>query len=146
MLEARQDDPLRLARFVDAHDDLFVKSREAERELAALVRVAADERCPPAGEALEAMRSWRTLSRAGTGSTVRGRSHVARTPNRVVFSWVFAGSDELPPGTSTVEVLLTKEASGTRVDIINSGLPERERAEHAKGWRHFLGRLAHQLS
>jgi hypothetical protein len=39
-------------------------------------------------------------------------------------------------------VLLTEEAGGTRVEVIHHGLPEREQAKHAQGWRHFLGRLA----
>jgi uncharacterized protein YndB with AHSA1/START domain len=80
------------------------------------------------------------------GASVRGRYKELDPPGRVVFSWGFAGSDELPPGASTVEVMLTREAGGTRVDITHTGLPDRERAQHARGWRRFLDRLAHSCS
>jgi uncharacterized protein YndB with AHSA1/START domain len=76
------------------------------------------------------------------GAPVRGRYQELEPPNRLLFSWGFAGSDELPPGASTVEVLLTREAGGTRVEINHHGLPEGEAAKHAQGWRHFLARLA----
>jgi uncharacterized protein YndB with AHSA1/START domain len=76
------------------------------------------------------------------GAAVRGEYRELEPPHRLVFSWGFAGSEELPAGSSTVEVLLVSDSGGTRVDLIHSGLPESERARHAHGWRHFLGRLA----
>ena len=75
------------------------------------------------------------------GVRVRGRYQELEPPNRLVISWGFADSDELPPGASTLEVRLTKEAEGTRVEIRHSGLPERQAAEHRQGWRHFLAQL-----
>jgi uncharacterized protein YndB with AHSA1/START domain len=77
------------------------------------------------------------------GTAVRGRYQELEPPHRVVFTWGHAGSDELPPGASTVEVLLTAAAGGTLVEVIHVGLPEPERAKHARGWRHFLDVLAH---
>jgi uncharacterized protein YndB with AHSA1/START domain len=76
------------------------------------------------------------------GTPVRGRYQELDPPNRVVFSWGFAGSEELPPGSSTVEVLLSREHSGTRVQIVHSGLPPSRAPRHAEGWRKYLGRLA----
>jgi uncharacterized protein YndB with AHSA1/START domain len=76
------------------------------------------------------------------GAAVRGRYRELDPPHRVVFTWGVAGSDELPPDGSTVEVLLTAEAGGTLVEVVHSGLPEPERAKHARGWRHFLDLLA----
>jgi uncharacterized protein YndB with AHSA1/START domain len=73
---------------------------------------------------------------------IRGRYLELEPPNRLVFSWGVAGSDVLPAGSSTVEVCLTEEAAGTRVEIFHSGLPLDERDKHGQGWRHFLGRLA----
>jgi uncharacterized protein YndB with AHSA1/START domain len=73
---------------------------------------------------------------------VRGHYVVIDPPRRLVFTWGFVGSPELPPGASSVEVTLTKQASGTRVDLVHRGLAEPERVRHARGWRHFLGRLA----
>jgi uncharacterized protein YndB with AHSA1/START domain len=74
-------------------------------------------------------------------SAVRGRYLLLDPPRRIVFSWGFASSDELPPEASTVEVKLTKETGGTRVELVHSGLPEPERDKHAHGWHYFLARL-----
>src|SRR5206468_4791638 len=76
------------------------------------------------------------------GTPVRGRYQELDPPNRVVFSWGFAGSDELPPGSSRVEVLLTSEAGGTRVEVVHTGLPASRAQGHTKGWRRYLDRLA----
>jgi uncharacterized protein YndB with AHSA1/START domain len=75
-------------------------------------------------------------------STVGGRYLLLDPPHRIVFSWGFAGSAELPPEASTVAVTLTEEAGGTRVELVHSGLPEPERDKHSHGWRYFLARLA----
>ncbi len=63
-------------------------------------------------------------------------------PNRLVFSWGFSELDALPPGASTVEVILSSEGGGTRVDIVHLGLPDAEAQQHASGWPHFLAQLA----
>lgn len=76
------------------------------------------------------------------GHPVRGRFLEVEPHSRVVVSWGFAGSDELPAGASTVAFTLTLIASGTRVDVLHSDLPETAVEGHAHGWRHFLPRLA----
>jgi len=67
------------------------------------------------------------------GAPVRGRFLDLDPPHRLVISWGYAGSPELPPGASTVEVRLTPERGGTRVDgsgAIAAGRGERgERSE-----------------
>jgi hypothetical protein len=50
-------------------------------------------------------------------------------------------SDDLPPGSSRVEFILTPTATGTRLDLVHRGLPEGRRARYAKGWLHFLAEL-----
>jgi uncharacterized protein YndB with AHSA1/START domain len=67
--------------------------------------------------------------------------HVER-PTRVVVSWGVAGSEDLPVGASTVDFRLTATETGTRVDLVHSGLPDTGLAGHADGWEHFLPRLA----
>jgi uncharacterized protein YndB with AHSA1/START domain len=76
------------------------------------------------------------------GVPVRGRYVEVDPPRRLLISWGHAGSERLPPGASTVEVLLTPVAAGTDVEIVHRGLPEPDAEGHARGWRHFLGRLA----
>jgi uncharacterized protein YndB with AHSA1/START domain len=76
------------------------------------------------------------------GVPVRGRYLEVEPPHRLVISWGHAGSARLPPGTSTVEVRLTPTAGGTDVEIVHRDLPEPEARGHARGWPHFLKRLA----
>jgi uncharacterized protein YndB with AHSA1/START domain len=76
------------------------------------------------------------------GVPVRGRYLEVDPPTRLLISWGHAGSDRLPPGASTLEVRLTPEHGGTRVEITHRGLPEPEATRHLSGWRYFLVRLA----
>lgn len=62
-------------------------------------------------------------------------------PHRVVFTWGWEGSESVPPGSSTVDVTLTAQGDATVVRLVHRGLPARERAQHAQGWDHYLGRL-----
>ncbi|MFW6599979.1 SRPBCC family protein [Propionibacteriaceae bacterium Y2011] len=72
---------------------------------------------------------------------VRGEYVHVERPSRVVVTWGFLGSPDLPAGASTVEFLLTPVAAGTRVDLRHGDLPDDGVEGHAYGWRHFLPRL-----
>ncbi|WP_270409085.1 SRPBCC family protein [Brachybacterium paraconglomeratum] len=76
------------------------------------------------------------------GHPVRGEFLHLEPPHRVVVSWGFAGSEDLPAGASRVEFRLAATASGTRVDLCHSDLPDPEVRGHADGWANFLPRLA----
>lgn len=73
---------------------------------------------------------------------VEGRYLAVEFPHRVVITWGRHGSVRLPPGGSTLEVKLAPEGAGTRVSVVHDGLPEPERELHARGWSHYLPRLA----
>lgn len=75
------------------------------------------------------------------GHPVRGVFLNIDRPRRVVMTWGFAGSEVLPVGASTVEFTLIAIASGTRVELVHSNLPDTEVRGHADGWAHFLPRL-----
>ena len=75
------------------------------------------------------------------GALVRGRFVELDPPNQIVITWGFAGSDDLPPGASVVEVRLVAEGTGTLVGIVHRDLPDSEAAKHAPGWRRFLTEL-----
>jgi uncharacterized protein YndB with AHSA1/START domain len=79
----------------------------------------------------------------GEASAARG-SFVAVEPfHRVVFTFGWEGAlPSVAPGTSTVEVLLTAEAGGTRVRLLHHGLPPQSRDPHGRGWALYLSRLA----
>lgn len=72
---------------------------------------------------------------------VRGSYLEVAPPRRVVFSWGDAGSAELPPGASRVEVELEAAASGTTVILRHHGLTGTPREEHGRGWPVVLARL-----
>lgn len=76
------------------------------------------------------------------GAPVRGRYLELDPPRRLLLSWGYAGSRELPPGASTVEVRLVRDGAGTRVHLEHRDLPEEETPGHAEGWTHYLARLA----
>ena len=75
------------------------------------------------------------------GHPVRGRYLVVEPSSRVVVSWGFPGSAELPVGASTVEFRLWPIDGGTRVELTHAGLPDSALPGHADGWAHFLPRL-----
>jgi uncharacterized protein YndB with AHSA1/START domain len=63
-------------------------------------------------------------------------------PRRVVFTWGWEGDEQLPPGSSTVEIELVPDGDGTIVRLTHSGLPEGADVGQLEGWQHFLPRLA----
>jgi uncharacterized protein YndB with AHSA1/START domain len=75
------------------------------------------------------------------GVPVRGRYLAVERPHRLLLSWGHAGSDRLPPGASTLEVILTPSDGGTTVTVVHTGLPAPEVEQHRLGWAHFLERL-----
>jgi uncharacterized protein (TIGR03086 family) len=60
---------------------------------------------------------------------------------RVVFTWGWEGSPDLPPGASTVTVTLEPTEGGTTVRLVHDGLNDAQEASHAEGWNHYLDRL-----
>ena len=65
-------------------------------------------------------------------------------PNELVvftFGWEQPGHP-IPAGSTRVEIHLLPEGDATRLRLIHSGLPPDAVSDHAKGWDHYLGRLA----
>jgi uncharacterized protein YndB with AHSA1/START domain len=62
-------------------------------------------------------------------------------PRRVVFTWGWEGSADMPPGATTIEVDLTPDPTGTTLVFTHRGLPPSRTDQHAAGWHHYLGRL-----
>jgi uncharacterized protein YndB with AHSA1/START domain len=75
-------------------------------------------------------------------SAVAGTYVAVERPTRVVFTWGWEGNDELPPGTSTVEITLSEDGDGTLVRLRHSGLPDAASSDlHRAGWVHLVDRL-----
>ena len=78
----------------------------------------------------------------GMGEVVASGAYlIVEPPHRVVFSWGVAGNETLPPGGSTVEVVLTPDGDDTMVVLTHRGLPSSQIEIHRSGWEHQLGRL-----
>ncbi len=63
------------------------------------------------------------------------------TDRRVVFTWGWAGSDEVPPGSSTVTIDLEPSGAGTHVRLLHTDLPSEACQKHLEGWLYFGGRI-----
>ena len=63
--------------------------------------------------------------------------------HRLAYSFGWDGSEEVPPGSSLIEIDLVDEPEGTLLRLTHSGLPSAEQcASHAEGWAHYINRLA----
>jgi uncharacterized protein YndB with AHSA1/START domain len=62
--------------------------------------------------------------------------------HRLAYSFGWDGSEEVPPGSSLIEIDLVEQGGGTLLRMTHSGLPNAAQcAAHNKGWAHYLGRL-----
>jgi uncharacterized protein YndB with AHSA1/START domain len=63
--------------------------------------------------------------------------------HRLAYSFGWEGSENVPPGSSLIEIDLIERDGGTLLRMTHSGLPDAVQcALHADGWAHYLGRLA----
>jgi uncharacterized protein (TIGR03086 family) len=76
------------------------------------------------------------------GHVARGTITELDPGKRVVFTWGWEDSADLPPGASTVIITLEPAPGGTTVRLVHDGLSEEQTASHAMGWEHYFGRLA----
>ncbi|MEO5778652.1 TIGR03086 family metal-binding protein [Arthrobacter sp. PAMC25284] len=102
----------------------------------------------------ERLRRWKTIAarvdlRLGgeyrwtitPGHVAMGIFQEIEPGKRVVYTWGWEGSGDLPPGASTVTVNLEAVDGGTTVQLIHEGLTGEQETAHAAGWNHFLDRL-----
>ena len=75
------------------------------------------------------------------GHSVAGTFTEVEPGRRVVFTWGWEGSADLPPGASTVIITLEPATGGTLVHLVHEGLAGEQEASHAAGWTHYLDRL-----
>ncbi len=62
-------------------------------------------------------------------------------PKHLVLTWGWEGSDEVPPGSSTVEVAFEDRGDSTIITIDHAGLPAEFRVTHLEGWIDHGARL-----
>jgi uncharacterized protein YndB with AHSA1/START domain len=79
------------------------------------------------------------------GHHASGEFVVVERPRRLVFTWGWEhhGPDGLRPGSTAVEFELVPARQSTLVRLTHRQLPDGDAAaSHAKGWQHYLSRLA----
>jgi uncharacterized protein YndB with AHSA1/START domain len=83
-------------------------------------------------------RVWMDANTIASGAFVE-----VEPTRRVVFTWGWEGNEDVPPGSTTVELTLDADGDGTVLSLRHTGLPDGETAAmHEEGWRHFTARLA----
>ena len=76
------------------------------------------------------------------GHIARGEYVEIDKPNKLVFTWGWDGSGDVPPGSSTIVIELASDGDGTSLHFVHKDLPNAEAiASHAHGWDHYLPRL-----
>ena len=102
----------------------------------------------------ERLRRWQAVTarvelRAGgeyrwtivPGHTAAGMITELEPGKRLVLSFGWEGSEDLPPGASTVTITLEPTEGGTKVRLVHSGLTAEQAAGHLEGWNHYGTRL-----
>ena len=75
--------------------------------------------------------------------TARGAFREVVPVHRLAYSFGWEGDEEVPPGSSLVEIDLIDRDGGTLLRMTHSGLPNAAQcAGHDRGWAYYLGRLA----
>jgi uncharacterized protein YndB with AHSA1/START domain len=78
-----------------------------------------------------------------SANVARGAFREVVPVHRLAYSFGWDGREEVPPGSSLIEIDLLDRDGGTLMRMTHSGLPnEAQCASHNKGWAHYLGRLA----
>jgi uncharacterized protein YndB with AHSA1/START domain len=76
------------------------------------------------------------------GHVARGEYVELDKPNRLVFTWGWDGSEDVPPGSSTIVIELATDGDCTSLRFVHKDLPNAEAvASHGHGWDHYLPRL-----
>jgi uncharacterized protein YndB with AHSA1/START domain len=80
------------------------------------------------------------------GTTAAQGSYVeVEAPHRIVFTWGIPGDSVLPPGSSTVEVVLVADGADTIVNLTHRDLPASLEPSHREGWEGCFGKLRDAL-
>ena len=75
-------------------------------------------------------------------AAARGTYVAVEPPDRVVFTWGIPDDVTLPPGSSTVEVVLVADGVDTIVNLTHRDVPPERESTHQEGWERCFAVLA----
>ncbi|MFC0439474.1 TIGR03086 family metal-binding protein [Kutzneria buriramensis] len=75
------------------------------------------------------------------GHTALGAYTAIEPGRRLACTWGWEGDEEVPPGSSTVEITIEPAAGGSEVRLVHEGLSDTQAKGHHEGWTHYLDRL-----
>jgi uncharacterized protein YndB with AHSA1/START domain len=75
------------------------------------------------------------------GRVARGEFKEVVPVTRLAYTWGWEGSENVPPGSSLIEIDLMPKDGSTVVHFTHSGLPPDQVPGHTEGWNHYLARL-----
>lgn len=78
----------------------------------------------------------------GRGDVAVGSYLEVSPPHRVVFTWSWEDDEDSTAEPGVVEVTLSPDGKGARLQLIHRGLKSDKSAGSAAGWTHCLSRLA----
>jgi len=90
----------------------------------------------------------RFTMRMADGAVASGEVVEVVENHSLVFTWGWTGvTFDLPPGSTTVSIVLTPlESGGTRITVTHSDLPVDISGRHREGWLASMGQLDGVLS
>ena len=75
-------------------------------------------------------------------NVIRGTYLEAVPSSKVTFTWGFEGEGhEVPAGSTVVEITLTAEGRGTRLNLVHRELHGEWQADHDRGWDDCLSQM-----
>ncbi|WP_335869495.1 SRPBCC family protein [Bacillus sp. 2205SS5-2] len=60
---------------------------------------------------------------------------------KIVMTWGWEKSELMPPGSSTVEFLLSPLKKGTLLQLTHYNIPSEKLTSNSNGWTHYMDRL-----
>lgn len=99
-----------------------------------------------AGSDIDARPGGRVLIRHPNGVEVVGEVIELKMPERIVFTYGYAGGAPIPPGGSRVTIRLESHPAGTLLRLTHEFMDVEPRDEHVQGWRYQLSLFANLIA
>jgi uncharacterized protein YndB with AHSA1/START domain len=99
-----------------------------------------------AGSTIDARPGGKVYIRHPNGIESLGEVLEVRDPERIAFTYGFAGGKPIPPGSSRVTIQLDPDEAGTRLHLLHEFAEAGPRDEHVQGWRFQLSLFANVIA